>query len=150
MPNLRESSRRTALLLLAGTVVGASGCFSKSAAGTSQPTVLLLANNRGFYDVNVYAVRSGQTAGRRLGTVTGNASATIKVPMSELQPGNMLVVLVRSVGGRYTWYSPAVQMGSGIVARLDVVQTANGSLGQSQMYSQVVPQQESPMQPVPE
>lgn len=140
MSNFREMSRRTALVLLAGSLAGATGCFSKGLSGTSQPTVLLFANNRGFYDVNVYAVRSGQTAGRRLGTVTGNSSATLKVPMSELQPGNMLVVQVRSVGGRYTWYSPAVQMGSGIVARLDVVQTANGSLGQSQMYSQVVPQ----------
>ncbi len=140
MSTFRDPSRRTALLLLAASLLGGTGCFSKAMAGTSQPTVLLFANNRGFYDVNVYAVRSGQTAGRRLGTVTGNASATLKVPMSELQPGNMLVVLVRSVGGRYTWYSPAVQMGSGIVARLDVVQTANGSLGQSQMYSQVVPQ----------
>ena len=141
MSTIRETSRRTTWLLLSGALLGGAGCFSKGAAGTSQPTVLLLANNRGFYDVNVYAVRSGQTAGRRLGTVTGNSSATLKVPMSELQPGNMLVVQVRSVGGRYTWYSPAVQMGSGIVARLDVVQTANGSLSQSQMYSQVVPQQ---------
>jgi hypothetical protein len=141
MSTFRETTRRTTVLLLSGALLGGTGCFSKGAAGTSQPTVLLLANNRGFYDVNVYAVRSGQTAGRRLGTVTGNSSATLKVPMSELQPGNMLVVQVRSVGGRYTWYSPAVQMGSGIVARLDVVQTANGSLSQSQMYSQVVPQQ---------
>ncbi len=140
MPTFREMSRRTALVLLAGSLTGSAGCVSKALSGTSQPTVLLLANNRGFYDVNVYAVRSGSTAGRRLGTVTGNATATLKVPVSELQAGNMLVVLVRSVGGRYTWYSPAVQMGSGTVARLDVVQTANGSLGQSQMYSQVVPQ----------
>jgi hypothetical protein len=140
MSNLRALSHRTALLLLGSALAGATGCFGKGMAGTSQPTVILLANNRGFYDVNVYAVRSGQTAGRRLGTVTGNSTTTLKVPVSELQPGNMLVVQVRSVGGRYTWYSPAVQMGSGIVARLDVVQTANGSLGQSQMYSQVAPQ----------
>lgn len=140
MPHFRKMSRRTALLFLAGSLASSTGCVSKALSGTSQPTVLLLANNRGFYDVNVYAVRSGSTAGRRLGTVTGNATATLKVPVSELQAGNMLVVLVRSVGGRYTWYSPAVQMGSGTVARLDVVQTANGSLGQSQMYSQVVPQ----------
>jgi len=144
MPIVRVVSRRMALLMLTSVLSGATGCFSKGVAGSSQPTVILLANNRGFYDVNVYSVRSGQTAGRRLGTVTGNSTTTLKVPMSELQPGNMLVVQVRSVGGRYTWYSPAVQMGSGIVARLDVVQTANGSLGQSQMYSQVVPQQDAP------
>lgn len=136
----RRSARRTALFFLLGTLAGTAACFSKGAVGTGQESVILIANNRGFYDVNVYAVRSAQTAGRRLGTVTGNSSATIKVPITELQPGSMLVVQVRSVGGRYTWYSPAVQMGSGVVARLDVVQTANGALGQSQMYSQVAPQ----------
>lgn len=136
----RGTSRRAALGLLLGAVAGATGCFSKGMSGASQPSVILIANNRGFYDVNIYAVRSGQSVGRRLGTVTGNSTATIKVPTVELQPGNMLVVQVRSVGGRYTWYSPAVQMGVGVVARLDVVQTANGALSQSQMYSQVAPQ----------
>lgn len=141
MSTLRGITRCASLLLLAGMAISSTGCVSKTLAGTSQPTVILIANNRGFYDVNVYAVRSGQTAGRRLGTVTGNATATLKVPESELQAGGTLVVQVRSVGGRFTWYSPAVQMGPGVIARLDVVQTANGSLGQSQMYSQVVQQQ---------
>jgi hypothetical protein len=141
MPSLpRRTSRRTALLLLLGTLAGTSACFSKGASGSGQQSVILIANNRGFYDVNVYAVRSAQTLGRRLGTVTGNSSSTLKVPTTELQPGGMLVVQVRSVGGRFTWYSPAVQLGTGVVARLDVIQTANGSLGQSQMYSQVAPQ----------
>ncbi len=141
MPSLpRLTSRRTALVLLLGAFMSTAACFSKGASGSGQQSVILIANNRGFYDVNVYAVRSGQTVGRRLGTVTGNASSTIKVPVTELQPGNMMVVLVRSVGGRYTWYSPAVQMGVGVVARLDIIQTANGSLQQSQMYSQVAPQ----------
>lgn len=137
---LRWTSRRTALLVLVGALAGTTACFSKGTSGAGQPSVILIANNRGFYDVNVYAVRSAQALGRRLGTVTGNSTTTIKVPVTELQPGNMLVVQVRSVGGRYTWYSPAVQMGVGVVARLDVVQTANGALGQSQMYSQVAPQ----------
>ena len=142
MPTTRGITRSISLVLLAAALTGSAGCVSKSLAGTSQPTVILIANNRGFYDVNVYAVRSGQTAGRRLGTVTGNATATLKVPESELQAGGTLVVQVRSVGGRFTWYSSAVQMGPGVIARLDVVQTANGSLGQSQMYSQVVPQRD--------
>jgi hypothetical protein len=100
----------------------------------------MIASNRGFYDVNIYTVRAGQTLGRRLATVTGNSTQTIKVPIAELQPGNMLSVQVRSVGGRYTWISPSVQVGSGTVARLDIMQSANGALGQSQMYAQVAPQ----------
>ena len=136
----RWTSRRTTLLLLLGALTGATGCFSKGASGAGQPSVIMIANNRGFYDVNIYSVRSGQTQGRRLATVTGNASQTVKIPVTELQPGSLLSVQVRSVGGRYTWISPTVQMGTGIIARLDVIQSANGSLSQSQMYSQVAPQ----------
>lgn len=142
MFTLRSITRCVSLLVLAGAAAGSVGCVSKGLSGTGQSSVILIANNRGFYDVNVYAVRSGQTVGRRLGTVTGNSTATLKVPESELQAGSALVVQVRSVGGRFTWYSPAVQIGPGVIARLDVVQTANGSLGQSQMYSQVAPQQQ--------
>ncbi|WP_396214506.1 hypothetical protein [Gemmatimonas sp.] len=136
----RPTSRRAALLFLLGTLVGPVSCFSKGASGTGQPSVIMIASNRGFYDVNIYTVRAGQTMGRRLATVTGNSTQTVKVPITELQPGNMLSVQVRSVGGRYTWISPSVQVGSGTVARLDIMQSANGALGQSQMYAQVAPQ----------
>ena len=142
MPSLRTSRRLGGLLLLT-MLASSTACFSKNASGAGgQDTVILVANNRGFYDVNVYAVRTAQALGRRLGTVTGNSTATLKVPVSELQPGGMLVVQVRSVGGRFSWFSPAVQLGTGIIARLDVIQTANGALTQSQMYSQVVPPSE--------
>lgn len=139
-PHPYHPGRRTALLFLLGTLAGTTACYSKGVSAAGQESVILIANNRGFYDVNIYAVRSGRTVGRRLGTVTGNSTSTIRVPVTELQPGNMMVVQVRSVGGRYTWFSPSVQMGVGTVARLDVIQTSNGQLGQSQMYSQVAPQ----------
>lgn len=140
MPVSRPPSRRATLLFLLGTLAGPFACASKGASGTGQPSVIMIASNRGFYDVNIYTVRAGQTVGRRLATVTGNSTQTVKVPVTELQPGNMLAVQVRSVGGRYSWISPSVQMGSGTVARLDIMQSANGALGQSQMYSQVAPQ----------
>ncbi len=136
----RSTSRRATLLFLLGTLLGPVACASKGASGTGQPSVIMIASNRGFYDVNIYTVRAGQTVGRRLATVTGNSTQTVKVPITELQPGNMLSVQVRSVGGRYSWISPSVQVGSGTVARLDIMQSANGALGQSQMYSQVAPQ----------
>jgi hypothetical protein len=136
----RSTSRRATLLFLLGTLLAPVACASKGASGTGQPSVIMIASNRGFYDVNIYSVRAGQTVGRRLATVTGNSTQTVKVPITELQPGNMLSVQVRSVGGRYTWISPSVQVGSGTVARLDIMQSANGALGQSQMYSQVAPQ----------
>lgn len=139
MPTPRSLTRRAMLLLLAGSMSAMSGCY-RGNGGTGQQTIILMVNNRGFYDVNVYALRATQVSGRRLGTVNGNSQATLRVPVTELQPGGGLVVSVRTVGGRYTWVSPSVQVGSGIVARLDVVQTASGDLTQSQMYSQVAPQ----------
>lgn len=137
----RHLTRRAALLLLAGSVLTAPGCY-RGNGGTGQQTVVLLVNNRGFYDVNVYAMRATMASGRRLGTVNGNSQVTLRVPVNELQPGGGLVVNLRTVGGRHTWVSPPVQVGSGIVARLDIIQTASGELSQSQMFSQVAPQPE--------
>ena len=135
----RLTRRAMLSLLMAGSMAALSGCY-RANSGSGQQTIILLVNNRGFYDVNVYAMRASLSSGRRLGTVSGNSQATLRVPVNELQPGGGLVVNVRTVGGRYQWVSPSVQVGSGIVARLDVIQTANGELTQSQMYSQVAPQ----------
>lgn len=141
MSLMSSTSRRAALLVLMGSLLGTQACFSKGASGAGQPSVFMIASNRGFYDVNIYSVRSGNSVGRRLATVTGNSTQTVKIAVTELQAGNMLSVQVRSVGGRYSWISPGVQIGSGTVARLDIIQTANGALNQSQMYSQVAPQE---------
>ncbi len=135
----RLTRRAILSLLVAGSAAVLSACYSSNGGG-GQQTILLLVNNRGFYDVNVFAVRATLVSGRRLGTVSGNSQATLRVPVNELQPGGGLVVNVRTVGGRFQWISPSVQVGSGIVARLDVIQTSNGELTQSVMYSQVAPQ----------
>lgn len=129
---------RRALLTLALLVLPVStSCYSRTAGG-GQQTMILLANNRGFADVTVFVLRSTQLTGRRIGTVTGNSSATLKIPVNEIQPGGTLVLSVRTVGARFTWVSPPVQVGTGVVARLDVVQTGSGDLNQSQLYTQVV------------
>jgi hypothetical protein len=129
-------SRRLAplLLLVAGTLLGA-GCY-KGGVSPNSNSVILVVTNRGFFDVNVFAVRSSGGSSRRLGLVTGNSTRTIQVPENELQPGGLLVVAVRAVAGRFAWTSQAVQTGSGVVARLDVVSTGSGDLSQSQFYTQ--------------
>jgi hypothetical protein len=137
------TSRRILRLLLVVAVILLPACYSRN-ANTNEQSVILLVNNRGFYDVNVFALRATVVAGRRLGTVSGNSQTTLKVPISELQPGGGLVVSVRTVGGRWAWVSPAVQVGNGIVARLDVIQTGSGELTQSQLFSQVVQQANPP------
>ena len=96
---------------------------------------MLVVSNRGYFDVNVYAVPASGVAGRRLGTVTGNSSATIFVSGSDLQPGNQLMLFVRAIGGRTGWTSPLVNVGIGVAARLDVYATNSGDLYQSQLYT---------------
>ena len=113
---------------------GALACRSKS--GNPTPTVILSVSNRGFFDVNVFVLRSAGGASRRLGMVAGNTGQTFRVPETELQAGQRMVVQVRTIGAATTWTSPALTIGVATIARLDVVTSSSGDLSQSQFYTQ--------------
>lgn len=133
---VRRVVRAAAALLLA---LGSAACFKgQPGVGTGVERVTLLVSNRGYFDINIYAVRSTVVAGRRLGTVTGNSTATLMVPSTELQPGGQLALLVRAIGSRSSWMSPLVAIGPGVIARLDVYATNAGDLSQSQLFTQPV------------
>lgn len=136
-------SRRLAWLALGAAAAGGLGCYKKGMV-TSTSSVVLMVNNRGYFDVNVYAVRSTGSSSRRLGLVNGNSQRTILVPDTELQPGGSFVVAARVVGGRSTWTSQPVQMGPGVVARLELMTTGGGDLNQSQFFTQY----SSPPEPI--
>lgn len=121
-----------ALLLVA---LSGLGCY-KNAVSNSSGSVVMVVNNRGFFDVNVFSVRATGASNRRLGLINGNSQRTIMVPESELQPGGMLQVAVRAVAGRVGWLSPTLQVGPGIVARLEIITTAGGDVSQSQFFTQ--------------
>jgi len=127
--------RAVALLLLLTAALPAACKRGQTAPGPAIERVMLVVSNRGYFDVNVYAVPASGVAGRRLGTVTGNSSATIFVSGSDLQPGNQLMLFVRAIGGRTGWTSPLVNVGFGVAARLDVYATNSGDLYQSQLYT---------------
>ncbi|MBL0938376.1 MAG: hypothetical protein IBJ03_05760 [Gemmatimonadaceae bacterium] len=131
-------SRRLALVALCVAAVGSMGCY-KNGVVSSSGTVVLMVNNRGYFDVNVFAVRSTGSSTRRLGLVNGNSQRTIMVPENELQPGGLFVVGVRAVAGRNMWTSQPVQMGPGVVARLEVMTTGGGDLNQTQFFTQYAP-----------
>ena len=134
--SFRGATRTTGALLLA---LVASACFKgKPSVGTGDERIVLLVSNRGYFDINIYAVRSTVVAGRRLGTVTGNTTATLMVPSTELQPGGQLALMVRAIGSRSSWMSPLVAVGPGVIARLDVYATNAGDLSQSQLFTQPV------------
>ena len=119
-----------ALLLLSSTPACNRG------KGAPVPSVTLAVTNSGFYDVNVYVVRSSATTAIRLGMVAGGTSNMFRVSETYLQPGHLMVVQVRTIGATASWTSPSLAIGRATMARLDVVTASNGGLTQTQFYTQ--------------
>jgi hypothetical protein len=90
--------------------------------------------NRGYYDVNVYVVRTEGTRGARLGTVNGGATVTFKVRETDLQAGGLLQLQARAIGGRSIWSSPTLFVSTGMVVKLDLIAIGTTDLSQSQIY----------------
>ena len=124
----------SAALAVGALAVGAlSACALGTATGAGM-TVMLIVENRAYHDVNVYAVRNEGARGTRLGTVIGNTTTTFRVRENDLQPGGIMVLQVRAIGGRSTWTTPGLLVGTGSIAKLDVVATGTTDLSQSQFY----------------
>lgn len=102
--------------------------------GSPQGTVSLVVENRGYYDVNVYVVRTEGVRGVRLGTVNGGATVTFKVRETDLQAGGLLQLQARAIGGRSTWSSPTLFVSNGMVVKLDLIAIGTTDLSQSQLY----------------
>jgi hypothetical protein len=122
----------TALLTLLPTVLAACRGGTR---GATPLTITLVVENRGFYDANVYAVRSAGSSGARIGTINGNTTKIFRVRDSDLQAGGLMVLQVRAIGGRTSWTSPALLVDTRSVARLDIVSSGT-DLSQSQLYLQ--------------
>jgi len=128
---------RRALLCLAVTtgVLGLAGCRKNAPpAASGDMTAVVVVTNRGFYDVNVYAVRSAGMAGRRLATVQGGTGTTLRVRESDQQPGGGVTLQLRAIGSRATWTSPTLNLGFGVAGRLDIVSNSGGDLRQTMFY----------------
>ncbi|WP_309672115.1 hypothetical protein [Gemmatimonas sp.] len=102
--------------------------------GSPQGTVSLVVENRGYYDVNVYVVRSEGARGARLGTVNGGATVTFKVRETDLQAGGLLQLQARAIAGRSSWLSPTLVVSNGGVVKLDLIAIGTTDLSQSQIY----------------
>jgi hypothetical protein len=78
-PGGRPGTR--ALLWVVALWLAAAGCYG---TGKNAPTPVerttVRVENRGFLDRDIYVVRSGQRI--RIGTVTGNSTATLTIPAS--------------------------------------------------------------------
>jgi hypothetical protein len=140
---MREGARRlrqdagirliVACLTFAALLLGCRGSHTQPTP-LPQPVVLVV-RNQGFLDVNVYVMQSAGGSGIRLTTVTGNSSATVKIPPSDLQLGYVLVVRLHAIGSRYWWDSPSVTMDAETIAHLDITSDPDGNLSRSTLYT---------------
>jgi hypothetical protein len=119
--------------------VAGDGCRSFRAPGISATRIPLAVHNNGYFDVDVSAVQSGGGSGGRLGTVTGNSSASLLVRQTDLQTGGILVLRLHAIGTNRSWVSPAVTVGPETHPRLDIYADASGNLSRSVLYTTVVP-----------
>ncbi len=135
MSAMRITRRALLAMGLALGALGIGGCIRQGASGGSgELSTLILVDNRGYWDVNVYAIRSSGGAGRRLGTVQGGSKTTLRVPSTDQQPGGGVMLSLRAIGSPYSWTSPLLVVGFGSVARLDIMSTSGGDLSQTQFY----------------
>lgn len=98
-----------------------------------EPAVLVV-RNQGYFDVNVYVVPASAGSAIRLATVTGNSSATLRIPPNQLQMGYLLVVRLHAIGSRYWWDSPSVTVDPTTIAHLDIASDPDGNLSRSTLY----------------
>jgi hypothetical protein len=138
-----QMARGTSRLMLGLTLLVGVGCAKPKmtddnvapAPSSGGPfTVYVSVANQGFFDVNVFVLRTGDSYGRRLGTVTGNSTVTLKFPDTDLQPGWRLQLGVRAIGSRATWTTPTLAISPGNVARLILISGNNGELSRSQFF----------------
>ena len=130
---IRRSSVPFALALVA--LSGTLACHNSATGSTSK--VALEVSNRGFFDVNVFVVKSPLTTPIRLGMVTAGQSATFGVPETDLQAGQAMVLQVRAIAGQSSWTSPSLVVSPASLAKLDVMATSSGDLSQTRLYTQV-------------
>lgn len=126
-------------LVRAVAVVGLIAAAAPSCAirgtGPTPAVSSLVVRNRGFLDVNVYAVPSSASTAIRLGTVVGTSTTTFPLHSQHLQPGDILVLRLRAIGGSRTWTSPSVSVGEGTLAILDVNTDPSGDCSTSVLHT---------------
>ena len=136
---MRNARLLLAVLSTAALLAVGDGCRALMRPGITPPKIPLMVHNNGFFDVDVSAVQSGGGNGARLGTVTGNSTASLSVRQTDLQTGGILVLRLHAIGTNRSWVSPAVSVGPETHPRLDIYSDAGGNLSRSVLYTTVVP-----------
>ena len=91
----------------------------------------MIVKNNGYYDVDVYSVRTEGGAPIREGTVSGAGTRRLTIPMNDLESGHYLVVELRAIGTQYTWLSRSISLSRGDAAQLTIIMDAYGGMARS-------------------
>ncbi len=115
--------RWRAALILAGTTAGPGAlgvgalftlgaCYGRGRnAAAPQEATTLRVRNQSFLDHNIYLLTGG--ARSRLGTVTGNSTAVLRIPASFVQPGALLRFVADPIGSNVTPVSDQIAVSPG-------------------------------------
>jgi hypothetical protein len=131
--------RRIAGATLVAGGAAVSSCqqhFADTAAPQPQHIEVIVRND-GFLDANVYAALPNGARGARLGTVTGNSTARLTMRLSDLLPGNVMVLRVHGIGARNDWLSQAVIVDPSDYAELNLFPDANNDYRYSNLYPRI-------------
>lgn len=113
---------KSTAVIFALACLGTSACThtqSGRAGAPAAPAVTKLeVDNQGFLDMDVYVVREGG-ARQRLGTATGNAKTTLKIPESVMRIGaTQLKFVADPIGGRRASVSSSIIVNPGDIVTL--------------------------------
>jgi hypothetical protein len=131
--------RLAAASLVAAASAAASSCRTHvdDASAPLPQSIDLIVRNDGFLDANIYTTFLNGARGARLGTVTGHSAARLSVRMSDLNPGNILVLRVHGIGATGDWLSQAVVVDPPDYAELTLIADANSRYEFSNLYPRV-------------
>ena len=113
-------ARFRAALLLAGAIAGPaalgggalSACYGRGRnAAEPQEATTVRVRNQSFLDHNIYVLNGG--ARSRLGTVSGNSTAVLRIPSSFVQPGALLRFLADPIGSNASPVSDQIVVSPG-------------------------------------
>lgn len=126
-----------ATLVAAGAVVSSCQQYSADTPAPQPQRIEVIVRNDGFLDANVYAALPNGARGARLGMVTGNSTGRLSMRVSDLQPGNVMVLRIHGIGARNDWLSQAVIVDPSDYAELYLFPDANNDYRYSNLYPRI-------------
>ena len=103
--------RTIALLLMAGLATLPACSKNPPASVDPLATAYVEVQNQGFYDMTIYAIRSGMRV--RLGQVSGHSTATFELPRNLVNPGVPIRFQADPVGSSRTPFSQEIGINPG-------------------------------------